>query len=81
MLTATSPIPRKRVSPLKMVFRKPGRGSGVSIRVGMTVGVEKGVLVDVGDGIRVGVAVSSPGVTVVCGVSSKLIFAGMIKSS
>ena len=81
MLTATKPIPTKRVSPLKMVFRKPGRGSGVSVRVGITVGVDKGVLVLVGEGIRVDVAVSSPGVPVVWGVSSKVMFAGMMSSS
>ena len=66
MLTATSPIPTKRVSPLKIVLRKLVLGSGVSVcSVGIADGEGKGVRVSVGDGIRVGVRVPTMGVPVV----------------
>lgn len=64
MLTATKPIPTKRVSPLKIVLRKLVRGSGVSVGVGIIEGEGRGVRVFVGDGLEVGVAVP-PGVPVV----------------
>lgn len=57
------------------------RGSGVSVMSSaIKVGGGANVLVAVGEGARVGVLVTSPGVPVVSGVSSTSMLAGMISN-